>query len=122
MQLDTPPYKAVKTSLASVVRNPFLQETIQAVAANVSKITSRALLFLKLYLLHHQDNPPLVTTELVDTILKVVSTKVTTVGAKPSTTATARAELTAFYQDRFSRSATLHYPRPTSVKSSTTRP
>src|SRR5437867_1646347 len=91
-----PPYKVIKTSLASVVRNPEKLQSFQQVASNVSKIATRAMLFLKLYLLHHQKDPPVVTTTLVNMILKTISTKMTKGGRKPTTTADMRADLRNF--------------------------
>src|SRR5947208_1725148 len=110
MEADTPPYKAIKTSLASIVRSPLVQQRLQDVALLVSKITERASLFLKLYLLSHQHKALPDMVELVDTILKVVSTKVDNRGAKATTTADLKAELTAFYQKHFSPLLPLNDP------------
>src|SRR5665647_1009953 len=103
MQLNSPPYKVIKTSLASIVRNSRTQDKIQDTACVFSKITSRALLFLKLYLIHHQNDRPAITvTEgLVKEILKAVSTKVSNAGAKASSSVTVKAKIRAFYQEHF---------------------
>jgi transposase len=103
MQLNTPPYKVIKTSLASIVRNSHLQVRIQGTACVVSKITERALLFLKLYLIdrHRHGEHPLVTEDLVKAILKVVSTRVSTRGDKATTNLLLQERMQSFYDDHF---------------------
>lgn len=80
-----PHYKTIKTSLASVLRLQGKQPVIAEAACTINKIVVRSLLFLRLYLIHHRDNPPVVDADFVDTVFKTVCV-VKAVGRPPSTT------------------------------------
>src|SRR5437762_3287404 len=67
-----PYYKTIKTSLASVLKTPDKLPAISQAAATVNKIVIRALLFLRLYLIHHKNVPPVVDAEFIDTVFKTV--------------------------------------------------
>lgn len=51
---------------------PEKQKTIAEAVCTINKVVIRALMFLKLYLIHNIDNPPAVNADRVDTIFKTV--------------------------------------------------
>ena len=67
----------------------------------MDKIVTRSLMFLKLYLIHMADNPPVVDDNFIDTIFKTVC-KQTITGRPPSdSNKLLRETLTAFYDEHF---------------------
>ncbi|CAL8461643.1 g1174 [Coccomyxa elongata] len=95
-----PQYKTIKTSLASVLKLQGKQPVIAEAACTINKIVIRALLFLRLYLIHHRDAPPVVNADFVDTVFKTVCL-VKAVGRPPSTTKALRETLSEFYRQHF---------------------
>jgi transposase len=70
---ELPYYKTLKTSLASVLKLRTKHETITDAVKIVDKIVSRSWMFLKLYMLHHRDDPPKIDINLVDAIFKTIA-------------------------------------------------
>ena len=96
-----PHYKIIKTSLASILRLHSKHDTITKAVCTVDKIVTRSLMFLKLYLIHTTEHPPIVDKDFIDTIFKTVCKK-TTQGRPPSASnKTLREALTAFYDEHF---------------------
>ena len=95
-----PHYKTIKTSLASVLKLQGKQPVIAEAACTINKVVIRSLLFLRLYLIHHRDDPPVVDADFVDTVFKTVCV-VKAVGRPPSTTKVLRETLSAFYRQHF---------------------
>lgn len=94
-----PYYRTVKTSLASVLKLRDKQVVISEAACTVNKIVTRALLFIRLYLINKKDT--VVDTTFVDTVFKTVCLQ-KAVGRPPSAKAKAlRETLSEFYQEHF---------------------
>ncbi len=55
-----------------MLKLPGKQPVIAEAACTMNKIVIRALLFLRLYLIHHRDDPPVVDADFVDTVFKTV--------------------------------------------------
>lgn len=94
-------YKTIKTSLASILRRRLKHDTITKAVCTLDKIVTRSLMFLKLYLIHTTEDPPIVDKDFMDTIFKTVCKQTTQVIPPSASNKTVRESLTVFYDEHF---------------------
>ena len=100
-----PYYKTIKTSLKSIVTDPYVIERLNSTVLMVHRITIHTLQFLKLYLLYSYETTqefPVVDHALIINIMKTLAPKHTQRGRPPkSETIQLKERLQLFYQKHY---------------------
>ena len=96
-----PYYRCNKVGLGEILKHVETQHAITRLVRTMHTITTRATLFLKMYLLHHKDAPPRVDDDFVHEIFRVLSHPDNRRNPQNDVTRERRRTLTEFYHRHF---------------------